>query len=115
MAAESSLYVMPAEGGPWTRITDGANWDDKPQWSPDGKTIYFISGQGGFFNVWGIRFDPILRKKIGVPFRITNFENPRLMIPRFIQPAALSLTQDRLMLTLEDLSGSIWMLDNVDQ
>jgi len=114
-AAQSTVYVMPATGGPWTRITDGAYWDDKPQWSPDGKTIYFLSGQGGLFNVWGIRFDPIAGKKIGVPFRITNFESPRLMVPHFIQPVALSVTQNRLMLTLEDLSGSIWMLDNVDQ
>jgi len=26
-------------------------WDDKPRWSPDGKTIYFVSNRTGFFNV----------------------------------------------------------------
>jgi Tol biopolymer transport system component len=40
---ESALYVVPASGGPWTRITDGRHWDDKPRWSPDGKSIYFVS------------------------------------------------------------------------
>ena len=38
---ESTLYVTPATGGPWIRITDGKHWDDKPRWAPDGKT--FIS------------------------------------------------------------------------
>ena len=54
---ESTLYVMPAAGGPWTLISKGKPWDDKPNWSPDGKTIYFVSARSGFFNVWGIRFD----------------------------------------------------------
>ena len=61
---ESALYAVPSAGGPWTRITDGKNWDDKPRWSPDGRTIYFISGPGGFFNVWGIRFDPAAGKPL---------------------------------------------------
>src|SRR5207253_322014 len=36
--AESALFVVPAAGGTWTRITNGKQWDDKPRWSPDGKT-----------------------------------------------------------------------------
>ncbi len=59
---ESSLFVVPASGGPWTRITDGKHWDDKPRWSPDGKIIYYVSRPGGFFNVWGIHFDPAAGK-----------------------------------------------------
>jgi Tol biopolymer transport system component/DNA-binding winged helix-turn-helix (wHTH) protein len=109
---ESTLYVMPAAGGPWIRITDGKHWDDKPRWSPDGRTIYFISGRSGFFNVWGTRFDPTKGKLVGEAFRVTAFESPSLMVPeRQIQ--ALSLTHDRLTLTLSEVSGSIWLLDNV--
>ncbi len=60
--AESTLYVVSAAGGAWTRITDGKYWDDKPRWSPDGKTIYFLSGRGGVFNVWGHSLRPCRRK-----------------------------------------------------
>ena len=111
---ESSLYVVPASGGPWTRITDGQHWDDKPRWSPDGRTIYFVSGPGGFFNVWGIRFDSAAGKPVGQPFQITKFDSSRLMIPRFIPPVGLSLIQDKLALTMAQESGNIWILDNVD-
>jgi len=36
------------------------------------------------------------------------------MIPRFISLVGFSLTQDKLVLTMERKSGNIWILDNVD-
>ena len=96
--AESALFVVPATGGAWRRITDGKHWDDKPRWSPDGKTIYFLSGRVGFFNLWGIHFDPTGGKTVGQPFQVSKFESARLMVPRFIPPVGLSLTQDKLVL-----------------
>ena len=112
-AVESPLFVMAATGGPWIRITDGKHWDDKPRWSPDGKTIYFVSGRGGFFNVWGIRFDAVKGKPVGDPFQVTSFESPSLMVPTNIPPVELSLTQEKLVLNIAEVSGSIWILDNV--
>jgi hypothetical protein len=37
------------------------------------------------------------------------------MIPTEIQAVELSLTQDRMTLTLTEISGSIWILDSVDR
>ena len=110
---ESTLYVMPSAGGQWTRITDGKQWDDKPRWSPDGRTIYFLSRRGGFFNVWGIHFDPEKGRPAGEPFRVSAFERPRLMVPQMIAPVALSITKNRLLLTMTEVSGGIWVLDNI--
>jgi Tol biopolymer transport system component len=112
---EPTLYVVPTSGGPWTRITDNKHWDDKPRWSPDGRTIYFVSRRGGFFNVWGIHFDPTAGKTVGQPFQVSKFESPRLMIPRWIPPVGLSLTEDKLVLTMAEESGGIWVLNDVDQ
>src|SRR5262249_31452855 len=72
---ESTLYLISATGGPWLNITDGKQWDDKPRWSPDGKIIYFLSRRDGFFNVWGIRFDPVHGKPLAKPFRVSAREN----------------------------------------
>ena len=112
---ETTLYVVPAAGGAWTRITDGKHWDDKPRWSPDGKTIYFVSGRGGFFNVWGIHFDPAGGKLVGEPFRVSAFEGPGLMIPKWIPPVELSINENKLVLNMAEVSGGIWVLDNVDR
>ncbi len=108
----STIYAIPAAGGSWIRITDGKQWDDKPRWSPDGKTIYFISERKGFYNVWGVRFDLVKGKLQGEPFQITSLETPALMIPKNIGNFDFSLADGRLVLPL---SGNIWILDNVDR
>jgi Tol biopolymer transport system component/DNA-binding winged helix-turn-helix (wHTH) protein len=111
---DSAVYVTRAAGGPWIRLGHGKNWDDKPRWSPDGKTIYFISGRSGFFNVWGVHFNPAAGTLVGTPFRVTAFDQPSLMISQRIEGAELSVTQDGLALLMEESSGSIWVLDHVE-
>jgi dipeptidyl aminopeptidase/acylaminoacyl peptidase len=115
-AAVSTIYVIPAAGGEWRRITEDKYWDDIPRWSPDGRTIYFVSGRSGFFNVWGIRFDPASGKPVGEAFRVTAFESPgQMMSPRLVQLTGISLAADRLVLPITEVSGSIWILENVDR
>ncbi len=112
---ESTLYVTSASGGPWIPVTEGKHWDDKPRWSPDGRTIYFVSGRSGFFNVWGIHFDPVQGKPTDEAFAVSKFESPAMMVPEHIPSVELSLSQHQLVLTVEQVSGSIWMLENVDR
>jgi Tol biopolymer transport system component len=109
---DSTLYVIPAPGGPWIRITDGKQWDDKPRWSPDGKVIYYLSDHAGFFNIWGIRF--ATGKPQGEPFQVTSFETPTLSLSKGVPATEFALTEDRLFLPVQQSSGSIWILDNVD-
>jgi serine/threonine protein kinase/Tol biopolymer transport system component len=105
------IFTVPASGGEWTRITAGKNWDDKPRWAPDGKTIYFISDRTGFLNVWGIRFDSGAGKPVGEPFRVTFLENTGQMI----ELDELGIAANRLVVTFKEGSGSIWTLENVDR
>jgi len=113
--ASSTIYVVPWSGGKKIRITDGKYWSDKPHWSPDGKILYFISNHTtGFFNVWGIHFDAQEGKPIGEPFQVTSYEDPGKMIWPSLVRMTLSLTEDRLVLPIQEVTGSIWMLENVD-
>jgi Tol biopolymer transport system component len=112
---ESIIYVTPATGGPWIRVTDGRFWDDKPQWAADGRTLYFLSRQGGFYDVWGIPFNSAEGKVAGERFRVTNFASSSLMIPNNMGDVALSITRDKLALSMSQVSGSIWVLNDVDQ
>lgn len=112
---DNTINAVRKTGGPWIRITDGKQWDDKPRWSPDGRTIYFVSERKGFFNVWGIHFDPKLGRPQGEPFQITSYETESLMIPQNKFTVEPSLTVGRLVVPLVQTSGNIWILDNVDR
>lgn len=46
------LYTIPIGGGQARRITSGMAWDCMPRWSPDGRTIAFISDRAGSDNLW---------------------------------------------------------------
>jgi len=114
-AGVSTIYVVPSSGGDWTPITEGRHWEGKARWSPDGKTIYFVSNRTGFFNVWGIRFDPRTGKPEGEAFRVTEFESPGRMVLPLLGRLEMALAADRLVLPIMEVSGSIWVLENVDR
>ena len=42
----------PIAGGKATRITDGLPFDAQPRWSPDGKTIVYVTDRDGSDDVW---------------------------------------------------------------
>ena len=46
------IYSMPISGGKATRITKGMAFDSQPRFSPDGKSIAYISDKSGGNNVW---------------------------------------------------------------
>ncbi len=44
---EFDIYTIPADGGDETRLTTAKGLDDGPEYSPDGKYIYFNSDRTG--------------------------------------------------------------------
>lgn len=48
------IYVIPVEGGEEIRVTAMASHDDGPDYSPDGKWIYFNSNRGGETSIWRV-------------------------------------------------------------
>ncbi|MGH9945573.1 MAG: amidohydrolase family protein [Pyrinomonadaceae bacterium] len=51
------IYIMPVEGGVATRIVGGMAFESQPKYSPDGKTIAFLSDRSGAENVWVMKAD----------------------------------------------------------
>lgn len=109
----SAIYVVSAEGGQWTPVSEGTFWDDKPRWSPDGKTLYFVSNRSGFLNVWGRRFDPSTGKPSGDPFRVTNLENPSERVSSPVNTMELAIAPNQMVLPIVEASGSVWVLENI--
>ena len=51
------VYVIPATGGEEIRLTDAEGLDDGPEYSPDGKHIWFNSVRTGLMQVWRMKAD----------------------------------------------------------
>ena len=51
------LYLVPVAGGDSKRLTTSAGADNHPRWSPDGRTISFVSTRGGSSQVWLLPMD----------------------------------------------------------
>lgn len=52
---EQDVWTMPVKGGPEVRLTDAPGLDDGPEYSPDGKHIWFNSVRTGRMQVWKMR------------------------------------------------------------
>ncbi len=50
----SDIWIVPAKGGEPRRLTTSPASDTTPRWSPDGRTIAFISTRSGSPQVWTI-------------------------------------------------------------
>jgi len=114
-AGVSTVFVMPAAGGPFQAMTDGLAYDDKPHWAPDGRTIYYVSHRDGVLNVWGRQFDSTTGAAQGAPFRVTAFSTPRQMISPQLAQMQIALTVNRLFLPITETQSELWILDNVNR
>ncbi|MCK5455621.1 MAG: TolB family protein, partial [Melioribacteraceae bacterium] len=54
---EYDVYSVSVEGGAETRLTDAPGLDDGPEYSPDGKYIYFNSVRTGQMKIWRMNSD----------------------------------------------------------
>jgi Tol biopolymer transport system component len=113
------LYTAPVAnfvpGGPdrWIQLTSGEFHDDKPQFSPDGNTVYFTSNRDGFMCMWALRLDPRTRRPLGAPFPIQHFHGSQRVhsgISRAID-LELNVAEDKIVTSLDEVHSDIWMMD----
>lgn len=94
------LYILPAQGGYTVPLTYGDYDKTFPRWSPDGKTIAFISNQDGNTSLWLL--DAYSGKQTQVAVRKRNYLSPHVPLTLSVQddqgngiPARISLVDGR--------------------
>ncbi len=55
--SNSDIWLVPTAGGDPRRLTTAPGRDNTPRWSPDGRTLAFISTRSGSPQVWMISLD----------------------------------------------------------
>lgn len=51
------IYTMNPDGSDQIRLTDSSSWNGRPDWSPDGRKIVFVSGRDGNNNIYIMNAD----------------------------------------------------------
>ena len=72
------LYTMPIAGGQARRIMGGLSFESQPTWSPDGKTIAFLTDRTGVENLWIANADGSNPRAVSKDGR-TN-DRPQIMV-----------------------------------
>jgi len=97
----------------WIAVTDGRFINDKPQFSPDGNTVYFTSTRDGYLCIWAQKLDPATKRPVGDPFAYEHFH---YLAQRDVVPAAelgrasdLSVASDKMVISLPQFHNDVWM------
>jgi len=56
-SSKANIWMMPTRGGEPRRMTNSPKGDSSPRWSPDGKSLAFISGRENGDQVWLLPVD----------------------------------------------------------
>lgn len=54
---QENLVLIHPDGSGETKLTDDADRDRSPRFSPDGERVYFYSDRSGSYQIWSIRTD----------------------------------------------------------
>jgi Tol biopolymer transport system component len=73
---QRDLFTVAASGGEPVAVTQDEATDWSPEWSPDGRWLYFSSDRGGSFNLWRIPVDPATGGAAGSPEPVTTGVRP---------------------------------------
>jgi hypothetical protein len=91
-------------------ITDGLTWDALPEFSPDGRILYFQSERDGSRCLWAQRLDADTKKPVGKAFPVQHFHQAALTLLH-VKPGqrAIAVARDKIVITVAERTGNIWL------
>ena len=107
VAPVSDAGLVPEQE--WIAIA-GSGWDDKPRWSPDGNTLYFVSERDGFRCIWAQRLDA-RKHAVGEAIPVFHAHESRRSLSN-VGPGdlAISVARDKLVFNMSERTGNLWMM-----
>jgi len=110
---EGDVYVMDRDGGNVQRLTTTPDWDGSPEWSADGRTLYFYSARPR--EIVGPPTSPILGQEGGFRIWAMNADgsNPRAVTPEGVEALAPAVTADGRVAYQKRTGYARWSVESV--
>jgi Tol biopolymer transport system component len=110
---EGDVYVMDRDGGNVRRLTATPDWDGSPEWSADGRTLFFYSARPR--EIVGPPTSPILGQEGG--FRVwamsADGSNLRAVTPQGVEALAPAVTPDGRIAYQKRTGYARWSIESV--
>ena len=112
---QSRIFIAPFRGltpvppSDWIPVSRAPFLDDKPEWSPDGTLLYYVSDRDGFRCIWAQHLRRSNKLPVGAPFPIRHFHELRSSMKNVnLGAQELSVSADKLGFLLSEQGGGIW-------
>jgi hypothetical protein len=107
MAARIKDLAAP-DARHWIPITDGEHVDTKPQFSPGGAILYYVSDRDGSNCIWAQRLEPTTKRPMGAPFPVQHLHQP---LNLYRSTPEVNVTMNEIVTHTDLLRGDVWMID----
>lgn len=96
-------------GRDWLPLSADLAEIEQPHWSPDGRTVYFLSKRDGNNCLWSVGFDAGRRRVSGPPSAVAHFHDPRTT-PERTSPFSRGLAAgpDAVYLNIGEVTSTVW-------
>jgi eukaryotic-like serine/threonine-protein kinase len=97
--------------GPWIALTPEPRLVERPRWSEDGKTFYYLSNRDGYLCVWGQSFAPGEKSAQGKPFPIMHYHDYPRFSPNSADPVSrgFSVARGSIFLNVGEEVKTLWV------
>jgi len=96
----------PVDPERWVPLTGFKYFDASPNFSRDGKLIYFYSDRDGFTCLWAVRLNPATKKPVADPYPVKHFHGNLRHYSWYPQ---MGIGPDRIIVALEQIQSDLWM------
>ena len=87
-----------------------------PHWSPDGNLLYFVSNRDGFWCLGAQALDLQTKRTVGTPMEVLHFHSARRSLTHTLgETIGLSLSADRMVFSMAEITGNIWLAESERQ
>lgn len=97
--------------GPWVLLTPESQHAERPRWSEDGKTFYYLSNRDGYLCVWGQRFASGEKAPFDKPFPVMHYHDYPRFSPNKADPLSrgFSVARGSIYLNVGEEVESLWV------